>query len=39
MPVTQYDSRSPGAMAYKALAAEISKKEKLSPSEQVRVDG
>jgi len=39
MPVTQYDTRSPGAQAYRALAAEILNKEKLSPPEQVRVDG
>lgn len=39
LPVTRYDARSPGATAYTALAAEITRKEKLSLSEQVGVDG
>ncbi|HVY17957.1 MAG TPA: AAA family ATPase [Rhodopila sp.] len=39
LPVLQYDARSPGAMAYTALAAEIATKEKMSLPEQVRVDG
>lgn len=39
VPVIQYDPRSPGSMAYIALATEMMRKEKLSIPEQVRVDG
>jgi chromosome partitioning protein len=39
LPVTLYDPRSAGAMAYVALAGEIANKEKLSIPEQVRADG
>ena len=39
MPVLLYDPRSPGAIAYAALAAEIMKKEKLVMTEPAKLDG
>jgi chromosome partitioning protein len=39
LPVLSYDARSPGAVSYTALGAEIAKKEKLPTSEQVKADG
>lgn len=41
IPVTQYDPKSPGALSYIALAAEIAKKENINLKlpEQVRADG
>jgi chromosome partitioning protein len=39
LPVLMYDPRSPGALSYTALAAEIMKKEKLLLPEQVKLDG
>jgi chromosome partitioning protein len=39
MPVLLYDARSPGALAYTALGAEIAQKEKLVTPEQVKIDG
>lgn len=39
IPVIQYDPRSPGAAAYTELGAEIVRKEKISMSVQIRVNG
>jgi chromosome partitioning protein len=39
IPVLLYDPRSPGALSYTALGAEILKKEKLAPPAQVKIDG
>lgn len=39
LSVIQYDAKSPGALSYVALAAEIAKKETIKVSEQVRIDG
>jgi chromosome partitioning protein len=39
LPVIVYDARSPGAMAYTELAAELTRKEKIVLPEQVGVDG
>ena len=39
LPVMMYDPKSPGAHAYKALGAEIVKKEKVILPQQVKADG
>jgi chromosome partitioning protein len=39
IPVLLYDPRSPGALSYTALGAEIVKKEKLATPEPVKADG
>jgi chromosome partitioning protein len=39
LPVTQYDPKSPGALSYVALAAEIARKEKLTLPEWAKADG
>jgi chromosome partitioning protein len=39
IPVLMYDPRSPGALSYTALGAEIATKEKLAPPAQVNVGG
>jgi chromosome partitioning protein len=39
IPVLLYDPRSPGALSYTALGAEILEKEKLAPFAQVKIDG
>ena len=39
VPVLLYDPRSPGALSYTALGAEIATKEKLAIPEQVKADG
>jgi chromosome partitioning protein len=39
IPVLMYDPRSPGALSYTALGAEIGTKEKLAPPAQVKVGG
>ena len=39
VPVLLYDPKSVGAVSYRALGAEIVKKEKVEMSEQVRADG
>jgi chromosome partitioning protein len=39
LPVILYDPKSPGAMAYKTLAAEITQKEKIVIQEPAKADG
>jgi chromosome partitioning protein len=39
IPVLLYDPKSPGALSYTALGAEVVKKEKLAIPEQVKADG